>query len=85
MGFTYSHKCGTLHMFPGKVENYNIWILNIVMNICDMKYLTASIKYSTRLGLLDTEQEELLCLRALDQMWTSTACEYIIIGIMDQH
>lgn len=43
---------------------------------------------TTRLGLLDTEQEcerELLCLRALDQMWTSTACEYIILGIMDQH
>ncbi len=75
-------------MFLGKVENYNIWILNIVVNICDIKYLTASIKYSTRLGLLDTEQEcerERLCLRVLDQMWTSTVCECIIIDIMDQH
>ncbi len=62
-------------MFLGKVENYNISILNIGVNICDIKYLAASIKYSTRLGLLDTEQEcerERLCLRVLDQMWTST-------------
>ncbi len=75
-------------MFLGTVENYNIWILNIVVNIRDIKYLTASIKYSTRLGLLDTEQEcerERLCLRVLDQMWTSTVCECIIIGIIDQH
>lgn len=81
-------KCWTLHIFLGTVENYNIWILNIVVNICDIKYLTASIKYSTRLGLLDTEQEcerERLCLRELDQMWTSTVCECINIGIMDQH
>jgi len=82
-------KCGTFHMFPGKVESYNMWILNIAVNIYDIKYLTTSIKYSTRLGLYRRPighwecKRVLLWLGALDQMWTYVNA-LAILGITDQ-